>query len=497
MSPEISASPSTIESCKVSTPPDLAHAIVERLISGNESLADTGEWIDPCVGSGALVRTVHEFGISSDKIFGLDLDEHPNASEIPGRIEWGVDFVSWAQHATTHSFDCVIANPPFVQLSKLPPKLRESALSLTDPEGGELSKRANYWCSFLQAGLDLLNRGGSLAFILPASWDYADYAVPFRTSLQHKFGHFEVHRCHEPLFSTVDDGCVVIIGEEFGARSVDSHRYEYDSPEALVSSLSEKGRKSLSVEDVHFHSTTEDSFVELDEVMSVRLGGVTGDAQFFLLTESEREDLDLPEEACRPALTRSDHLGSGVIRKDYWNSLRSRGERVWLFRPSKEMISNNNAVQGYLQRSEEEGGCKKGYKVRSRSPWYRTPLPSPIHGFLSGMAEPGPWIALNRMPSLTATNTLYVVTFSEDIQDENRVSWAMALLTTTVRKQLNRLRRRYPQGLSKYEPGDVMDLRLPVPESSRVTLEDYQRVINLMLEGKNEYTQQADAAIRA
>ena len=101
--------------------------------------------------------------------------------------------------------------------------------------------------------------------------------------------------------------------------------------------------------------------------------------------------------------------------------------------------------------------------MRNRSPWYRTLLPSPIHGFLSGMAEPGPWIALNRMSSLTATNTLYVVTFSENIQDENKFSWAMALLTPTVRKQLERLRRRYPQGLSKYEPGDVMDLRLPVP----------------------------------
>jgi hypothetical protein len=501
MASEITGLPSTIESCKVCTPTDLANAIVERLIGGNESLAENGEWIDPCVGTGALVRAVHESGVSVDRIFGVDLDEQPDSHEVPGRIEWEVDFFSWAK-SSSQTFDCLVANPPFVQLSKVPAHLKKRALSFTGPNGGDLSRRGNYWCSFLGAGLELLSRGGSLAFILPASWDYADYAAPFRDSLQNKFGNFEIHRCDEPLFSIVDDGCVVIIGEGYGSHSDESLRHEYESPEALISSISQGG--SISGKD-HTHISVEpsedvtpkgDSFIRLGDIMGIRLGGVTGDAKFFLLTDAERRELSLPKESCVPALTRSDHLKGGIIDKSCWENLCSEGERVWLFRPPQDLAEENDAVQAYLQRPEEEGGCRKGYKVRNRRPWYRTPLPSPVHGFLSGTAEPGPWIAVNQMSSLTATNTLYVVNFSEDIQAEHRHSWAISLLTTDVRSQLEQFSRRYPQGLSKYEPGDIMDLRIPVPKSFDISPHHYQNVIDHMLEGDAEYLREADAAVK-
>ena len=48
---------------------------------------------------------------------------------------------------------------------------------------------ANYWVPFLVAGMRLLKPGGSLAYILPAAWEYANYAV----AVLAVFGAFVLH----------------------------------------------------------------------------------------------------------------------------------------------------------------------------------------------------------------------------------------------------------------------------------------------------------------
>ena len=69
-------------------------------------------------------------------------------------------------------------------------------------------------------------------------------------------------------------------------------------------------------------------------------------------------------------------------------------------------------MKAYLERTVKDGGCKRrALKVRSRDPWYRTPLEPVIHGFMSGMSGWGPWVVFREMPRLAATNTLYVVRF--------------------------------------------------------------------------------------
>jgi len=217
------------------------------------------------------------------------------------------------------------------------------------------------------------------------------------------------------------------------------------------------------------------------DVANVRLGGVTGDAEYFLLTESERKAAGLPSQACTPVVSRSRHVKSAAIDIDSWRRLRDRDERVWLFNPTDDILEDP-AVQRRLNLDPSAGGCNRNaFKVAMRDPWYRTPMPRVPDAFISGMQSQGPWLTLNMMPKLNATNTLYVVNFVDTVSVEERFAIALGFLTTKVRKQLVRKARRYADGLWKYEPGTLLTVSIPDITSCGDCRNLYFRAIDALL----------------
>ena len=133
----------------------------------------------------------------------------------------GIDFFKWCA-STTQRFNRIVANPPYVAIRKLHPTLQQSVTAFGAGDDGSFALRSNYWCAFLSASLRLANHG-SLAFVLPAAWDYAMYAADVRCAIYQQFQSIEVHRSREPLFPEVREGCVVLVAKGYRkdpARSV-------------------------------------------------------------------------------------------------------------------------------------------------------------------------------------------------------------------------------------------------------------------------------------
>src|SRR5262249_51138247 len=144
------------------------------------------------------------------------------------------------------------------------------------------------------------------------------------------------------------------------------------------------------------------------------------------------------------------------INLSVWSSLRDKGERIWLFDPP--LVSMNNpAVKKYI-RLGRSGACDIGHKVQNRSPWYRVPLPYRVHGFMSGMSSNGPWISFRELRRLTATNTLYIVGFPPEWSANARAAVALGLLTSKTREELYYRGRKYADGLTKFELGDLREV---------------------------------------
>lgn len=473
-------------SCKVYTPSDLAAAII-----GAVRTKSNGSWLEPSCGGGAFIDELSNRGVPKRKIVGIDLDSEICEADDRALTSRGIDFLEWSSR-TRRRFDRIVGNPPYLQIRGLPSPLLECAESVIDLDGEKIGKRANIWYAFVCSSVRLLNPGGAIGFVLPAALEFADYARPLIVNLTTRFTYVEILRCSQPMFNDVGEGSVVLVARGYKRGKCRPHKRTYATRASLIRGLGNSSPRARVQKPRKRARPSRVRSRPLPDVMTVRIGGVTGDVRFFLLTESQRTELALPVASCRPVVTRASHLKSAFIGRREWEALRDQGERIWLFDPPPRLHSHE-AVQRYLN----EGGCnRKATKVSARDPWFKTVLPSRVHGFVSGMSRLGPCISFGEMPRLSASNTLYVVEFSAKISEQQRPSWALAMLSTPVQRQLKLLARHYPQGLAKFEPGDLGRLLLPEPPKLDNPAAAYRRaVLALTNSGTESAALIADAAL--
>src|SRR6266545_4544795 len=175
-------------------------------------------------------------GVQPERITAIDLEPKPGPEDSAAETFRGIDFLHWAS-TTEQTFDRIVANPPFVSLSKLESELRESALQIVSPNGHRVVLSSNYWQAFLSASLALLRPNGKLAFVLPASWDYADYASAIKSEISRSFEQVEIYRSSRPLFESVQEGSVVLIAFGFGSGENRLSRFEFTQAGELIEAL--------------------------------------------------------------------------------------------------------------------------------------------------------------------------------------------------------------------------------------------------------------------
>lgn len=472
---------SVVDGCKVYTPIGLARAMVAAA-----GLHTKATWLEPSVGKGVFLRAIAENGVPPSQITACEIDPTKHETDSLGVVHRGIDFLSWAKKSC-QQFDRIVGNPPFIRSAMLPPEISSELRQVQIPNTTErLSGRANLWFAFLCACLHRLSPGGNIALVLPASWEYAGYAQALRNSAHLLFRKLYILRSHRPMFGVVQDGSVIFVGRGFQQSNKVFECFNCDGLDSVIEVL-EAIAQNLIQDSTSRHETLhahqKNSGERLGDLLEIRLGGVTGQARFFVLSESERRALNLPTQSLLPILSKSHHVAGAEISVDDWKRLRCNDERVWLFRPSKQLTSQAE-VRNYLERNVSQGGCDRSrYKIRSRDPWYMTSLPSRINGFLSGMSSVGPFLCFRRMNRLNATNTLYVFRFRQRLAKRQQFAIALAMLTSPFQEQLSLVRRHYPSGLQKIEPGDLQNLILPRMKSAPYTLDVYSRAIKFLLSG--------------
>ena len=179
--------------CKVFTPPALAKAMAGVLEDGPKC-----RWLEPCVGKGVFLDALVGMGIDPGRITAVELDRHDLSGKC-GEYHPGTDFLIWSLD-TEARFDRIIGNPPFLKLHRAHDAVIQAALRIERPGGGTVPLRANCWYAFLCACLKLLKPHGGLCLILPAGWEYADYATDLRRTLPLCFARFEVVRGARSFF---------------------------------------------------------------------------------------------------------------------------------------------------------------------------------------------------------------------------------------------------------------------------------------------------------
>jgi hypothetical protein len=438
-------------------------------------------WLEPSHGKGTFVEAIACLGVAKRRIVAVDLDRTTAPADRLATTLRGTDFLRWANE-TNRCFDRIVGNPPFISINQLPPSLKLTASSVLDLSGQPIGKGANLWYAFVLTSLRLLRKGGCLAFVLPSAAEFTDYSAGIRQAAADTFGSLELYRCTRPLFDEVREGSLVAVARAYGFGPGLVRRRWFATRTGLVQGLSQSGW-------LHGHkcpngnTLRSSTTVTLRSIAEIRLGGVTGDASFFLMNEGKRASLGLPTAALIPVVSKAKHLQSASLGKEEWHNLKALGERIWLLNPSDAMAKHSK-VRRYLELKSTKGGCnRQAYKVSIRNPWYRTPMPPVPDAFLSGMSQHGPWLCINETQNVNATNTLYVVRFSSRSR-RDWYMWALVLLSSEVRRQCRRIGRRYPDGLVKYEPSALANIALPQPKANADHEDLYIKALTALLGGK-------------
>jgi adenine-specific DNA-methyltransferase len=465
-------------SCKVYTPLPLAASMVEAIVNGLDQ-----RWLEPSCGKGSFIQAINSYGVPRDRIIGVDLDIQKSSGDRFGRVSRGIDFLTWSL-TRKGKFDCVAGNPPYVAIRALPKSLRNIAASILDLDGNAVGTRANIWYPFLLRSVEMLRNGGNLAFVLPAASEYANYASLGRKQLTSLFARVDLIRSRRPLFQDVSEGVVVVIAKGKGLPGRLFRRHEVEDLDSVIQTIRQIDDTKARNCRVSTTRTINHNMIYLRDVIKIQIGAVTGDSGYFVLTENQRLDLKLPKRSVVPILSRCSHVLTAAHNRKSWEKLRDSGERIWLFRPTDNVVENL-PVRKYLLLTENDGGCHLNrYKVRNRQPWYLTPLPPTPDLFLTGMSSHGLWMCLNEHPKLTATNTLYVGAFRETLTNNQKYSWALSLLTSQVQKQIGRAKRVYADGLAKFEPSQINGLEIPVPGQIANARSTYRKAVKLFLSGE-------------
>ena len=154
------------------TPPWIADAMVSYLLLNKEC----NEIFDPAVGAGIFLITAKKIAEKEKRNFslvGIDIDKEvinlAKENGLSGEESKNIFIRDFITNPPKKKFSGIVANPPYIRHHRLSQETKVKLKSLSKEIIGQtIDGRAGIHIYFLIQALNLLEKNGHLAFILPA-----------------------------------------------------------------------------------------------------------------------------------------------------------------------------------------------------------------------------------------------------------------------------------------------------------------------------------------
>lgn len=423
--------------------------------------------LEPSCGDGVFVAAAADrfAGLGSanlhGRLVGIERDRGEAAkaqAAVPAAHIRAESFFALAP-ADLGPFDAVIGNPPYIRYHRFTGDERAGALARAADAGVPLSNLASSWAHFVAHAGSFLTPGGRLALVLPGELLHTDYAAPVRSWLLRRFGSVRIIAFDRAAFPDAQIDAVLLLASDDGTEGLRIERVR--DVAALRGAPCGSARDDLgraaplrwsSSVDAEAHALYEREAARagarrLGDFAKVDIGVVTGANAFFILAPDEARALRLPKGVLLP-IVRSATATPGLV------ATRGATERLlWL--PDGV---GGKAVARYLAEGERRG-IPGGYKCRTRTPWYRVPLPrARPQAFLPYMHHHVPRLIVNRARAWS-TNLLHAVHLGPGAPDARALSAAMLSSLTLLSAEIEG--RAYGGGVLKTETKEAERLLIP------------------------------------
>ena len=373
------------------TPPELALSIARYARS---LIEDTPvRFLDPAIGTGSFYSALNQAfpaqnisaaaGIELDPIFARAAKELWQGRGL--NVTEG-DFTR--QPRPDQPFNLVLTNPPYVRHHHLQAADKERLKAkLAQSLYLDISGLAGLYCYFLLLCHDWMEEGGLAVWLIPSEFMDVNYGSTIRRYLTERVTLLHIHRfCPTDVQFTdalVSSAVVVFrksapppnhLARFSFAGSIEHPRTEDQVPLDLL----RRSRKWT-----HFPGNAapdSNGKLTLGDIFSIKRGLATGCNNYFILTESEVKNWQIPRRFAKPILPGPRHVVEDVIE-----ALPNGGPKLL---PQLYLLDCSEAEENikaawprfheYLQKGREQD-IHASYLASHRTPWYsqeqRPPAP--------------------------------------------------------------------------------------------------------------------------
>ncbi len=386
-------------------------------------------------------------------------------------------------------FGAVVGNPPYIRYHDITDEAQERAVARLKSFNIQISGRASYWAYILMYSMQFLRRGGRLAMVLPGAFLHTDYSAQVRESLIQHFEQVTIYLLQERVFDGTEEESVLLCAA--GARK--HHKALRIGAVAEVSDLEQ------AFKDTHSSTRTLDNaqgdgewlraliepgtlalydqlvetpnVIRMGEWVKTRIGVVTGNNKYFILSRAEQEQRNISDDYLLPIIRRPTHLRGLWVRDEDLQILAENGSKFLLLALSRVKSKLPTSLQDYIQHGQEIG-VSRARKCRDRHPWYVVPHTFVPPAFMPCMSAAWPRLVVNRS-RYTCTNNILRILWEEERPAEDWLRLALGTLSTLSQLSAELVGRSYGGGVLKLEPKELARLAVPL-----VPLEDNDGIVN-------------------
>ena len=368
------------------------------------------------------------------------------------------------------SFDGIVCNPPYMRFQKflnrhtVLPKIEEKI-------GKKLIGYSNLSSVFLVKALKELRVDGSLAFILPFEFFNAGYGKEIKKSLLDNklLKQIIIFENEKEIFpEATTTVCVLLCKNDGKEEPIKITHVKANEELAHISDICNFYQRTIMPSDLpHDKKWTPiilslfseqpqpPGFCKLSLYGTFSRGIATGANDFFALTKSKIETLNLGGDNICKCLTKSSQIRKAIFRDQDFNLLSDADKPVYCLNVKDH---ENYGVQKYILEGEKLGYHER-YLTRTRNPWYaiekRTPAP-----ILFGVFNRGRLKVIRNFTSsinFTCFHSFYPNIFGQQMIDKLFVY----LFSDVGQKIIKTNKRSYGDSLDKFEPGDLNESLCP------------------------------------
>ncbi|WP_352635272.1 N-6 DNA methylase [Mesorhizobium sp. M0496] len=425
--------------------------------TGNERI------LEPSVGDGALlVAAINRSALLGGRLSAVACDVDATAiNALAGQIVGDIELLEQnffdLDPTTTRPVDVVLANPPFTRNHQIEETLRTSLRNRFAVKGP-----AGLWTYFVLHARLFLRPGGRMAFVVPAAATFADYARHLMEQLKAEFREVSLHELPTVpnWIGGADERGALLLCEGYQATPTNQIKggiwsYEIGASQSHSSKLPPCCSRLAEVS------------MTLNTIADISIGSVTGANRIFLLSQQEVNAHNLQENDLIPAVTRARHVLGLSTSRDDLQKLAVSGQKTWLLRP-QDLGSRQGPVRSRLALLNSYARRNTAW-FSKRSPWWRVEAVK-CDAVFTYMNDLGPRLSLVEQ-GITCTNTLHAVRFNNEVDDAQRATAALTIISTFGQLMGETAGRTYGGGVLKFEPKEVRQLPiLPVSGKAIIAL---------------------------